>query len=161
MGRGRLPDFGPQRPSAVPRPPELRAGEGSKDNECGRRHRGGLSELSFYLAAAGLLLVVAAYAIADAVLAPTPIGEISGFIDVLPASHAVVAAIRIAIIFAAAFIVASIVALVARRQWLTGSEADDRLLRDLVEVKTPLDQVLDGSPHEYGWLEARRLIALS
>jgi ABC-type protease/lipase transport system fused ATPase/permease subunit len=58
------------------------------------------------------------YAIADAVLAPTPPAQRPGFIDTVLASRAVVAAIRLAIIFAAVFIVVSVVALIGRGQWL-------------------------------------------
>lgn len=52
-------------------------------------------------------------------LAPGPTPSEPGFIDTVLGSRAVVAAIRIAIIFAAAFIAASVVALIARGQWLT------------------------------------------
>lgn len=65
------------------------------------------------------LLAAAAYAIGDAILAPTPVAESPDFIDALLASRAVVAAIRVAIIFASCFVVASVVALIARGQWLT------------------------------------------
>jgi hypothetical protein len=66
-----------------------------------------------------VLFAGGAYAIADAVLAPTPTAQNPGFIDAVLASRAVVAAIRLAIIFAAAFVVVSVVALIARGQWLT------------------------------------------
>jgi ABC-type protease/lipase transport system fused ATPase/permease subunit len=67
-----------------------------------------------------LLLVAAAlYAIGDAALAPTPAPEHPGFVDAVLASRSVVAAIRLAIIFAGVFVVISVVALIARRQWLT------------------------------------------
>lgn len=59
------------------------------------------------------------YAIGDAVLAPTPVAESPGFIDTVLASRAVVAAIRLALIFAGAYVVISVVALIVRRQWLT------------------------------------------
>jgi hypothetical protein len=65
------------------------------------------------LAAAGI------YAVGDAVLAPTPTPEHPGFVDAVLASRAVIAAIRLAIIFAGVFVVVSVVALIARRQWLT------------------------------------------
>lgn len=61
---------------------------------------------------------VFAIAAADAVLAPTPASEEPGFIDTVLASRAVVASIRIAIVFAAAFVVISVVALISQRQWL-------------------------------------------
>ena len=60
-----------------------------------------------------------AYAIGDAVVAPAPAPAEPGFIDTVLGSRAVVAAVRIAVIFAAAFIAASVVALIARGQWLT------------------------------------------
>jgi hypothetical protein len=66
----------------------------------------------------GLVLVVS-LAIADAVLAPTPAPNHPDFIDTILASRAVVAAIRVTIVFAAGFIVLSVVALIARRQWVT------------------------------------------
>jgi hypothetical protein len=65
------------------------------------------------LAAAGI------YAIGDAVLAPTPAPEHPGFVDAVLASRAVIAAIRLAIIFAAAFVVGSVVALAGQERWLT------------------------------------------
>lgn len=66
-----------------------------------------------------LALAAAAFAIGDAILAPTPVATSPGFIDTLLASRAVVAAIRVAIIFASCFVVASVVALIAKGQWLT------------------------------------------
>jgi hypothetical protein len=65
-----------------------------------------------------VLSAAVAYAIGDAALAPAPAPQEPGFIDTILASRAVVAAIRIAIVFAAAFLVLSVVALVARGQWL-------------------------------------------
>lgn len=65
------------------------------------------------LAAAGL------YATGDAVLAPTPIPEHPGFVDAVLASRAVMAAIRLAIIFAGVYVVVSVVALVGQGRWLT------------------------------------------
>jgi hypothetical protein len=76
----------------------------------------------------GLLLVVptlvvlfaaAIFAIGDAVLAPAPIPEHPGFVDTVLGSRAVVAAIRLAVIFAGVYLVVSVVALIARGQWLT------------------------------------------
>ncbi len=58
-----------------------------------------------------VLLVAAAYAIGDAILAPAPAAKDPGFIDTVIASRAVVAAIRVAIVFASCFVVASVVAL--------------------------------------------------
>jgi ABC-type protease/lipase transport system fused ATPase/permease subunit len=64
------------------------------------------------------LTFVVALAITDAALAPAPTPKQPNFIDVFLASKAVVTAIRIAIIFTALFVVLSVVALIARRQWL-------------------------------------------
>jgi hypothetical protein len=75
---------------------------------------------SWYLRATWVaLILVVSLAIADAVLTPTPAPRQPDFIDVFLASRAVVIAIRIAIVFAAAFIVLSVIALVAQRRWLT------------------------------------------
>lgn len=72
------------------------------------------------LALALLVLFAAAIvAIGDAVLAPTPTPTHPGFVDTVLGSRAVVAAIRLAIIFAGVFVVVSVVALIARGQWLT------------------------------------------
>jgi hypothetical protein len=65
----------------------------------------------------GLVLVIA-LAIADAALAPAPAPEQLDFIDTLLASRAVVVAIRIAIVFAALFLILSVIALAAQRRWL-------------------------------------------
>lgn len=66
-----------------------------------------------------VLFAAGAYAIGDAILAPTPAPKQPGFIDTVLGSRAVVAAIRLAIIFAGVFVVVSVVALIARGQWLT------------------------------------------
>lgn len=66
-----------------------------------------------------VLIFITALAATDAVLAPTPAPKQPDFIDTILASRAVVAAIRIAIVFAGIFVVLSVVALIARRQWLT------------------------------------------
>lgn len=68
--------------------------------------------LSIVLAAAGI------YVLGDAVLTPTPVPEHPGFVDAVLASRAVMAAIRLAIVFAGAFLVLSVIALVAQRRWL-------------------------------------------
>lgn len=65
-----------------------------------------------------VLFAAAVYAIGDAVFAPTPVPKQPGFIDTVLGSRAVVAAIRLAIIFAGVFIVLSVVALIAKGQWL-------------------------------------------
>jgi hypothetical protein len=93
-----------------------------------------------------ILIVVATYAVGDAISAPAPISESPGFVETILASRAVVAAVRIAVIFAAAFIVVSVVALTAKRQWPTrigpihireevsGQEADNGQLREQLEI---------------------------
>ncbi|HET7122405.1 MAG TPA: hypothetical protein VFI17_14280 [Solirubrobacterales bacterium] len=94
----------------------------------------------------GLLLVVpVSYAIGDAVLAPTPVPAHPSFIDTVLASRAVVAAIRLAIIFAAAFVVASVVALTGRRQWLTrvGPVQVSERVSDLVDENERLKKSID------------------
>ena len=56
---------------------------------------------------------------ADAVLSPAPAPTHPDFIDTVLASRAVVAAIRIALIFAALFVALSVMALIVQRRWLT------------------------------------------
>ncbi|HET7508500.1 MAG TPA: hypothetical protein VFJ53_09090 [Solirubrobacterales bacterium] len=69
--------------------------------------------------AGGLILLAAvAYGVADIVLTPTPVSGQAGFEDLVLGSSTVVIAVRVAAIFAAAFFVVSVVALVVRRQWL-------------------------------------------
>jgi hypothetical protein len=65
------------------------------------------------------VIVVAAYAVGDAILAPAPISRSPSFVETVLASRAVVAAVRIAVDFSAAFVVVSVVALTAKRQWPT------------------------------------------
>jgi hypothetical protein len=65
------------------------------------------------------LCLVTCVATADAVLASMPSPEQPDFVDTVLASRAVVASLRMAVIFGAIFVVLSVVALVARRQWLT------------------------------------------
>jgi hypothetical protein len=74
-----------------------------------------------------VLTLVISLAIVDAALAPTPAPQHPDFIDALFASRAVVAAIRIAIVFAAGFLVLSVIALVAQRRWLTQVNARLRI----------------------------------
>lgn len=81
-------------------------------------HWGGKLGLPLVCLAGPILLAAAIYGVGDAIFAPTPTTQKPGFIDTLLGSHAVVAAIRLAIIFAAVFVAASVVALIARRQWL-------------------------------------------
>ncbi|MDQ3726208.1 MAG: hypothetical protein M3335_10040 [Actinomycetota bacterium] len=77
-------------------------------------------KLGAFLAIPALLALfaAAAYAIGDAALAPAPTPKEPGFIDTILGSRAVVAAIRLAIVSAAAFVVLSVVALAAKGQWL-------------------------------------------
>ena len=65
------------------------------------------------------LILVVSMALADAALAPTPASTTLDFVDTVLASRAVVAAIRIAIVFAALFVALSVVALIVQRRWLT------------------------------------------
>ena len=75
------------------------------------------------------LILVLSLATADAVLAPAPAPKQPDFIDTILASQAVVAAIRLAIVFAAMFVVLSVAGLTAQRRWLVRVgpvEASDR-----------------------------------
>jgi hypothetical protein len=93
-----------------------------------------------------ILVAIAIYAVGDATLSPAPISRSPGFVETILASRAVVAAVRIAVIFAAAFIVVSVVALTAKRRWPTrigpvhiredvsGQEADNGQLREKLEI---------------------------
>ncbi|MDQ2630367.1 MAG: hypothetical protein M3Y75_05260 [Actinomycetota bacterium] len=65
-----------------------------------------------------VLILAVSLAIADALLAPAPAPEQPDFIDTVLASRAVVVSIRIAVVFAALFLVLSVAALIIRRQWL-------------------------------------------
>jgi ABC-type multidrug transport system fused ATPase/permease subunit len=136
------------------------------------------ARLGTLLALPTLVILFAAgiFAIGDAVFAPTPVAESPGFIDTVLASRAVVAALRLALIFASAFIVISVVALIVRRQWLVkvgpvqvseqvsdldaenrrlkeslenARETIDNLKQDLAESNRVLDQMMrdsGGSP---------------
>jgi hypothetical protein len=64
------------------------------------------------------LIVLGCLAAGDAVLAPAPQPSEPGFVDTILASRAALAAIRITLVFAGAFVVVSVVALIANRQWL-------------------------------------------
>jgi len=59
------------------------------------------------------------YVLGDAVLAPTPAPEHPGYVDAVLASRVVIAAIRLAIVFAGGFVVLSVIGLVDQRRWLT------------------------------------------
>lgn len=91
-----------------------------------------------------VLFVAAIYAIGDAILAPTPTPHHPGFVDTVLGSRAVVAAIRLAIIFAGAFVVVSVIALIARGQWLTKVGP--------VEVSERVETVNSESRQLEGWL---------
>jgi hypothetical protein len=65
------------------------------------------------------LCLVTALGVADAVLAPAPASSEPDFVDTILSSRAVIASIRITIVFAAIFVVLSVVALIVRKQWLT------------------------------------------
>lgn len=100
------------------------------------------------------------YAVGDAIFAPAPISRSPGFVETVLASRSVVAAVRIAVIFAAAFIVVSVVALISKRQWPTrigpihvredvsGQAAENGQLRRALEIAETtiddLEQDLDG-----------------
>ena len=59
------------------------------------------------------------YILGDAVLAPAPAPEHPGYVDAVLASRVVMAAIRLAIVFAGGFVVLSVIGLVDQRRWLT------------------------------------------
>ena len=85
------------------------------------RERRSLKESAGALLVAPVLLILAVaavYAVGDAVFSAAPTPRNPGSVDSILTSGAVVAAIRIAIIAAAGYVVVSIVALVNRRQWL-------------------------------------------
>jgi hypothetical protein len=82
-----------------------------------KKSRGEKFEAPLVVAGGLILLAAAFYGAVDAMLTP-PVPRPAGLIDVVLASRTVVAAIRVAVIFAAAFVVVSVVALTARRQWL-------------------------------------------
>jgi hypothetical protein len=91
-----------------------------------------------------VLIFITALAIGDAVSAPTPISRQPDFIDTILASRAVVAAIRLAIIFAAIFVILSVVALIARRQWLARvGPVEVEKVSDLSLENQQLEQKLD------------------
>jgi hypothetical protein len=103
--------------------------------------------------ASGLVFAIAA---ADAVLAPTPASKEPGFIDTVLASRAVVASIRIATIFAAMFVALSVVALIARRQWLTrvGPVEVSEKVTSLAGEKRHLEKELHRAEETIARLEA-------
>ena len=145
----------------------------------GNENRNGALErvgyvLSVVLAGLALILLFVGglYAMGDAVLSDIPVSENPGFVDTVLASRAVVAAIRIAIIFAAAYVVISAVWLIANRRFLirvgpvqvseqvsdidaenrrlkesleNARETIDNLKQDLAETNYLLDQTMESS----------------
>jgi hypothetical protein len=89
--------------------------------------------------------IVFSIAAADATLAPVPASKEPGFIDTILASRAVIAAIRIAIVFAAAFLVLSVIALIASRRWLArvGPVEVSAKVPDITVEKRDLEERLD------------------
>lgn len=96
------------------------------------------------------------FAVIDAIFTGSPAPTNPDFIDRLFASDSVLAATRIAIIAAAAYLVISVFALIARRQWLTRvgpiqvservSEVldENRRLRDaLLQARQRIDDLQD------------------
>src|SRR4051812_6985689 len=92
---------------------------GSRDTADARLERW-VQRLGLLVVVPTLLVLFAAaiFAIGDAVLASTPAPDHPGFVDTVLGSRAVVATIRLAIIFAGVYVVVSVVALIARGQWL-------------------------------------------
>lgn len=101
------------------------------------------------------LLFVTSLGITDAMLAPAPAPSQPDFIDTILASRAVVVAIRVAVVFAAIFIALSVVALIARRQWLTrvgpveveemsSLDAENRHLEERLEAVQDAVDLLEG-----------------
>jgi len=97
--------------------------------------------------ALAVLVIASVYAIGDALLAPTPVPKEPGFIDTVLGSHAVVAAIRLAIIFAGAFVVLSVVALTKKGQWLVrvGPVQVSEQVSDLSAENQRVDESLEES----------------
>jgi len=104
----------------------------------------------------GLLVVVptllvlfgaAIFAIGDAVLAPAPTPDHPAFVDTVLGSRAVVAAIRLAVVFAGVYVVVSVVALIARGQWLTkvGPVEVSERVSDLKAENQRLERLLEKS----------------
>ncbi len=97
-----------------------------------------------------LLAATGIYAVGDAVLAPTQPAEHPGFVDAVLASRAVLAAIRLAVIFAGAFVIVSVVALIGQGRWLTRvgpvqvseTKTDDRRIKEeVVDTSDALDRL--------------------
>ncbi len=101
-----------------------------------------------------LCLLAGLYALGDTILDPIPSPRQPDFLDSLIASSAVLAALRVATIAAAGYVVVSVVALAGRRQWLTRVgpvevsaqvselEAENGVLREmLVDAKAKVDEL--------------------
>jgi hypothetical protein len=92
-----------------------------------------------------VLAVLAVYAAGDAIVAARPASASPGFVDTVLASRAVVAAIRMAIIAASCFVIASVAALAHKGRWLTrvgpvhvsdlsGAYAENQQLKEPLEI---------------------------
>jgi hypothetical protein len=107
----------------------------------------GRLEVPLALAGGLILLVAVAYGVGDVVFASVPIARRAGIEELVLGSPTVVAAIRIAVIFAAVFFVVSVVALTARRQWLVRVgpvEVSDQVL-DLGLEKQRMEESLENA----------------
>jgi hypothetical protein len=105
------------------------------------------------LAVLGLLLLVG---VVDAVVAQAPVPTDPGFVGTILASHGVVSAVRIAIIFGAAYLVLSVVALARRGRWLTRvgpAEAGEVVYA--VDEKQEVSTALAEATEEIHWLRSR------
>ncbi len=108
---------------------------------------GGVLGGLFVVPALVILFAAGLYAVGDAVLTGAPSSKNPGFVDGVLASGAVLAAVRLAIIAAAAYVVTSVAALMGRRQWLTRVgpvEVSARVL-DLKAENTTLEEMLAGA----------------
>lgn len=111
---------------------------------------------AFAVAVVALLLGAGLYAVGDAVLADTPVAEDPAFVNTLFASRAVVASIRLAIVFAAAYIVVSVIALIAKGRWLNrvGPVEATEPVADLEAENAYLRDGLAGAGQAIEYLEA-------
>lgn len=107
-------------------------------------------------AAFSVLVFFIGLAIADAVFAPAPVPDQPDFVDTLLASRAVVAVIRIAIVFAGLFLVLSVVALAIRGQWLTRlGPVEVEKVRDLDAENGRFEERLEDANQKIEALEER------
>lgn len=102
-----------------------------------------------------LLLVGAGWSIWDAITADSPVPQDPSVFDRVLASDAVLAAARIAVIFAAGYLVISVVALISKGQWLTrvGPVEVSESVGDLVRENTALRNSLESAGETIGDLE--------